>query len=110
MFNDIEELMQTIDKFKTNVLSSEELLSVLKSTSHKLEQYEASQKDDKKQLLESFADVTKKIASDSSVVKNELKMLQSEIDNSKNTITKKINLILIGVAILALLIVILKFI
>ena len=85
MFNDIEELMQTIDKFKTNVIGSEELLSVLKSTSQKLEQYEASRNDDKKQLLESVADAAKKI-------------------------TKKINLVLIVVTILALLIIILKFI
>lgn len=85
MFNDIEELMQTIDKFKTNVIGSEELLSVLKSTSQKLEQYEASRNDDKKQLLESVADAAKKI-------------------------TKKINLVLMVVTILALLIIILKFI
>ena len=40
MFNEVEELMQSIEKFKSNISNSEELLILLKTTNHKLEQVE----------------------------------------------------------------------
>jgi len=55
MFNEIEELMQAIEKFKSNISNSENLLELLECTVRKLEQYEADRKDALKQVVDSIS-------------------------------------------------------
>ena len=109
MFNEIEDLMQAIDKFKSNMANSEELLLSLKNTNQGLEQLESTNKENQKKVLEYLNDNSKKVENIKIDIKNESDKINLKIEKLRNEFSKKFIFIYIGIAILLILIIIFRY-
>lgn len=109
MFNEIEDLMQAIDKFKSNIANSEELLLSLKNTNQGLEQLESTNKENQKKVLEYLNDNSKKVENIKIDIKNESNKIDLKIEKLRNEFSKKFIFIYIGIAILLILIIIFRY-
>ena len=109
MFNEIEDLMQAIDKFKSNMANSEELLLSLKNTNQGLEQLESTNKENQKKVLEYLNDNSKKVENIKIDIKNESNKIDLKIEKLRNEFSKKFIFIYIGIAILLILIIIFRY-
>ena len=80
MFDEIEELVQAIDKFKANIVNSNEIIDSLKSTNDRFDELFSNREKDKGFVNESLAEISQLIEKQTTDLKFEFSTIAESIN------------------------------
>lgn len=109
MFDEIDELIKEIEKFKSNIVGSNELFSLLEKVYIELGQLEKSNKEIQTKTYNLFNELSERLYQLEAKNKENISKLVEENYKIVSVTIRKFNNILIAMAIIAILIIVFKF-